>query len=84
VSDLDRLVRRLRGLPPRAWTERGRRATVRRLAEELVSIGGEGHRLPELPDYAMPDVIAVLGSDAYDVDPDRTAQLLAAALEETR
>ena len=57
---------------------------VRRLANELVAIGGEGHQLPELPDYALPDVIAVVGADALAKDEAATSKLLAAALEETR
>ncbi len=84
MSDLDRLVRRLRGLTSRGWSERNRRTAIRRLAEELAEIGGEGHRLPELPDHAMADVIAVLGADAAAVDLERTAQLVAEALAATR
>ena len=83
VSDLDLLVRRLRGLTPRGWRAHDRAGVVRRLADELVAIGGEGHRLPELPDYALPDVIAVLGADALAVDPAATSTLLAAALDAT-
>ena len=85
MSDLDRLVRRLRDLTPRAWAAEDRRAAIRRLADDLAEIGGEGHRLPpDLPDHAMADVIAVLGADAEAVDPERTAQLVAAALAATR
>jgi hypothetical protein len=84
MSELDRLVRRLRGLSPRGWAEGDRRAAIRRLAVALAEIGGEGHRLPELPDHAMADVIAVVGADAYAVDPARAAVLVTAALEQTR
>jgi hypothetical protein len=84
VADLDLLVRRLRGLTPRGWRAHDRAGVVRRLADELVAIGGEGHQLPELPDHALADVIAVVGVDALAVDPAATSRLLAAALEETR
>jgi hypothetical protein len=84
VSDLDRLVRRLRGFSPRSWRANDRVEVVRRLAADLVAIGGEGHRLPDVPDYALPDVIAVLGADALAADPVATAALLAAALDQTR
>jgi len=85
MSDLDRLVRRLRGLTPLAWAAQDRRATILRLAEELAEVGAEGHRLPAgLPDHAMADVIAVLGADAAAVDPEQTARLVAAALAATR
>jgi len=84
VNDLDRLVRRLRGFSPRSWQAQGRSETVRRLAADLVEIAGEGHRLPDVPDYALPDVIAVVGADALDVDAEATATLLKTALEQTR
>lgn len=84
MSDLDRLVRRLRGLTPRGWRAQDRADVVRRLAADLVAIGGEGHRLPDVPDYALPDVIAVVGADALAVDPVAAAALIAAALEATR
>jgi hypothetical protein len=82
MSDLDRLVRRLRSLPPSAWRSGGRDLVVRRLAADLVTVGGSGHELPDLPDHALADAIAVLGREAQQVDPDRTADLLRAALSE--
>jgi hypothetical protein len=84
VSELDRLVRRLRGLTSRGWQAHDRAGVVRRLAAELVAIGGEGQRLPDLPDFALADVIAVVGADALAVDPAATTKLLAAALDSTR
>jgi hypothetical protein len=84
VGDLDRLVRRLRGFSPRTWRANGRVETVRRLVADLVSIGGEGHHLPDVPDYALADVIAVLGADALAADAPATSALLKAALEATR
>ena len=84
VSELDRLVRRLRHLTARGWRTQDRAAVVRRLAEELVAIGGEGHRLPELPEHALADVIAVVGADALVKDEAATSKLLAAALDATR
>jgi hypothetical protein len=84
VNDLDRLVRRLRGFSSRAWRTNDRSGVVRRLADDLVAIGGEGHRLPEIPDHALADVIAVVGADALAVNPAAANALLAAALEATR
>jgi hypothetical protein len=84
VTDLDRLVRRLRGFSPRSWRADGRAETVRRLAADLVAVGGEGHHLPDVPDYALADVIAVVGADALAADPEATAALLTAALDRTR
>jgi hypothetical protein len=84
VTDLDRLVRRLRGLTPRSWRAQGRVDVVRRLAGDLVAIGGEGHELPDVPDYALPDVIAVVGADALAVDPAAANRLIAEALEATK
>jgi hypothetical protein len=83
MSELDRLVRRLRGLSARAW-QTGRAEVVRRLAADLAAIGAPGRTLPDLPDHALADVIAVLAADAQDVDPHRTAELIAAALAATR
>jgi len=84
VSDLDRLVRRLRGFSPRSWRADQRVETVRRLAADLAEIGGEGHPLPDVADHALPDVIAVLGADALAVDPAAATALLGAALDATR
>ena len=83
MSDLDKLVRRLRGLTPRGWRAHDRAGVIRRLAAELVAIGGEGHLLPDVPDHALPDVIAVVGADALAADPAAASRLLAAALEAT-
>jgi hypothetical protein len=83
VGELERLVRRLRGLTPRGWQAHDRAGVVRRLADELVTIGGEGHDLPEVPHYALADVIAVVGADALEVDPTTASRLLAAAYEQT-
>lgn len=84
MDELDRLVRRLRGLTSRGWRAHDRIGVVRRLAVELVAIGGEGHVLPELPDYALPDVIAVVGADAIAVDPIAAQRLIETAWEQTR
>jgi hypothetical protein len=84
VTDLDRLVRRLRTLTPRSWQANDRSGVVRRLAHDLVAIGGEGHQLPDLPDYALADVIAVVGADALAVDAAAATALITKALEETR
>jgi hypothetical protein len=84
VTDLDRLVRRLRGLTPHGWRTQDRAGVVRRLADDLVAVGGEGHQLPDLPDHALPDVIAVVGADAFAVDPTAAQRLIEAALEATR
>ncbi|MDQ1696385.1 MAG: hypothetical protein QOJ03_1738 [Frankiaceae bacterium] len=79
MPELDRLVRRLRGLSPSGWRYADRAQTIRRLAADLVAIGGAGHELPAVPDYALADVIAVVGEDAYAADPLATEQLVAAA-----
>jgi hypothetical protein len=84
VSDLDLLVRRLRGLSPSGWRARDRAATVRRLVAELAAIGGEGHPVPDLPEHALADAVAVLGADALEVDAAATGALLQAALDATR
>src|SRR3954453_20271894 len=64
-ADLARLVRRLRGFSRRAWSQGDTERRVRALAEALVVIAGEGHRLPEdLPTHALGDVVAVVGHDA--------------------
>jgi hypothetical protein len=85
-ADLDRLVRRLRGLSARAWQAAGRRAAVFRLLEQLAAITAPGHTLPELPDYALADAVAVLGHDAL-ADPEHAegaAHLLRDALDHTK
>ena len=84
MTELDRLVRRLRGFSPRSWRTNGRLETVRRLAADLVELGGEGHRLPDVPDYALADVIAVVGADALAADAAAAEALIKQALEATR
>jgi hypothetical protein len=84
VTDLDRLARRLRTLTPRSWRAQDRVGVVRRLADDLVAIGGEGHQLPDVPDYALADVIAVVGADALAADPPGATALITSALEATR
>src|SRR3954463_12999909 len=65
AADLARLVRRLRGLSRRGWSPGDVEQKVRALAEALVAIGGEGHRLSDdLPVHALADVVAVVGQDA--------------------
>ena len=85
-SDLDKLVRRLRRFGPRAWATGDNAGRVRALAEALAVIGAEGHQLPEVPDRALADVVAVVGHDALEVH-DATAAvhaLLKDALDRTR
>src|SRR4051794_28985981 len=84
MTELDRLVRRLRGFTARTWRGEGRADAVRRLAAALVEVGGSGHRLPDLPEHALADAIAVLGAEAEAVDPSATARLVALALQEAR
>ena len=71
-DDLDRLVRRLRHLSPAAW--RSRRAAVVALLERLADLGGTfaiwpERMLPDLPDHALADAVAVLGGDLLEVVP---------------
>lgn len=85
-TELDRLVRRLRGLSARAWSAGERRAVVRRLLGDLVDATAPGRTLPDVPDHALGDAVAVLGHDALD-DPntrERAAQWLRDALDATR
>ena len=84
MTELDRLVRRLRGFTSLTWRAHDRAGVVRQLAVDLAVVGAPGRSLPELPEHALPDMIAVLGADAADVDPARTAELVAAALAATR
>jgi hypothetical protein len=85
-ADLDKLVRRLRGLSPRAWATGGREEHIRALAAALSVIGGEGHELPRIPTHALADVVAVVGHDALDMQGAAPAvrALLLDALEKTR
>jgi hypothetical protein len=66
-ADLSRLVRRLRGLSAAAW--RSRKAPVEDLLAGLerftAQLEGRPPRpLPEVPDYARADAVAVLAGDA--------------------
>ena len=86
AADLERLVRRLRGLSRGAWDSHGRRATVRALLDRLAELSAPGHPVPELPDHALGDAVAVLGQDAL-ADPETAegaAQLVRDALDQTR
>lgn len=81
-GDLDRLVRRLRHLPAAAWP--AHRDAVRRLLVELAGLGDalEPHELPDLPDHALPDALAVLGGDAIDAAQRSADPRLRAAVSE--
>ena len=82
-ADLDQLVRRLRGLSRRAWSQR--REAVQRLCAELVALGEPGHDLPDLPDHALADAVAVLAREAQrNGRRDEVAAAVRRALEETR
>jgi len=90
-ADVDLLVRRLRGLSARAWTARGRRDVVRRLCADLAALGEPGHVLPDLPDHALGDAVAVLSHEAIRFQAtqqngrrDEVAAAVRRALEETR
>jgi hypothetical protein len=83
-DELERLVRRLRSLSPRAWASR--RDVVRRLLDDLAALSAPGRRVPDLPDHALGDAVAVLGQDALS-DPEtreRAAHLVRGALDATR
>lgn len=90
AADLERLIRRLRGLTARAWRNGGRRGAVDRLTATLVALGEPGHELPDLPDHALGDVVAVLAREALHFQEgakgrrDEVAAALRRALEETR
>ena len=86
AAELDRLVRRLRGLSKRAWDTGERRAAVHELLARLADLSAWGHTLAPLPDHALGDAVAVLGHDAL-ADPEHAegaAQLLRDALDKTR
>lgn len=86
-ADLARLVRRLRSFSPRRWSQGDAEERVRALADALVAIGGEGHRLPAgLPTHALADVVAVVGHDALETEGAAPAvrALLLDALDATR
>jgi len=83
--DLDVLVRRLRGLSARGWATRGRRDVVRRLCADLAALGEPGHVLPDLPDHALGDAVAVLSHEAIQNGRrDEVAAAVRRALEETK
>jgi hypothetical protein len=91
AAEVDQLVRRLRGLSPRAWATGGRRDAVRRLCADLVALGEAGHVLPDLPDHALGDAVAVLSHEALKFQAtqrngrrDEVAAAVRRALEETR
>jgi hypothetical protein len=78
-SELDRLVRRLREFSPSAWTPR-RRDAVLAVLRELAALGDgfESRQVPDLPDHALADALAVIAGDALDAaersaDPQRLA-----------
>jgi hypothetical protein len=88
---VDQLVRRLRGLSPRAWAGRDRSGAVRRLCADLASLGEPGHELPDLPDHALGDAVAVLAHEALAHQSaqqngrrDEVAAAVRRALDETR
>jgi hypothetical protein len=88
-ADLDKLVRRLRTLSRRAWDQR--REPVRRLVADLVALGEPGHPVPDLPDHALGDAVAVLAHEALTFQAtqqngrrDEVATAVRRALEETR
>lgn len=57
-AELDRLVRRLRHLPSGQWP--ARRPVVLTLLRRLAG----GRVVPDLPDFALPDAVAVVGWEA--------------------
>jgi hypothetical protein len=84
MTDLDRLVRRLRSYSPRTWRDAGRLERVRRLVGDLVEVGAPGRVAPDLPPHVLPDAVAVLGADALDADAARAARVIRTALDELR
>jgi hypothetical protein len=84
MTELDRLVRRLRSFPPRAWQDPARGALVRRLAADLAAVGAPGHVPPDLPDHVLADAVAVLAADAMDANAARAAGIIRAALDALR
>jgi hypothetical protein len=82
---LGHLLGRLRGFSARTWAAGDRRGAVRRLADDLVALGEPGHELPDLPDYAYADVVAVLAREAMQQGRrDEVAAALLTAWNETR
>ena len=85
--ELDLLVRRLRGFPAARYAAAAppfptRADAAWHLAQRLVELAGSGQRIPDLPVAALPDVLAVVGRDLLDADPDvdTTARALAETL----
>lgn len=77
-DELEKLVRRLRHLSPGAWARH--RQQVHEVLCALAELGDsiEPRQVPELPDHAMADAVAVIGGDAVDAaqrsaDPQRVA-----------
>jgi len=68
MADLDKLVRRLRGYTARTWRSNGRAEAVRRLATDLAALSAPGRAVPEIPDHALADAVAVLGMAALDAE----------------
>jgi hypothetical protein len=69
ATELERLVRRARGLTSRSWPTR--RHAVETALTRMEQLGRErenrvGHPVPELPDYALADALAVLGGDVIE------------------
>lgn len=75
AEQLDRVVRRLRHLSARAWRTGDRSHATRQLAQLLAEIAQgveerdlgappQWHTVPDLPDHALPDAVAVTGHDA--------------------
>lgn len=70
IGELNRLLKRLRSLSPAAW--RPRRSSVLDLLDGLIDLsarfeGTTSHALPDLPDYALADAVAVTGFDCVDL-----------------
>jgi hypothetical protein len=85
---LELLIRRLRSLSDRAWSTRREPALV--LLRQLAALGSAvedvgPHEVPDLPDYALADAVALVGGDlleAASLRGDRAA--LERALAELR
>jgi hypothetical protein len=79
VAELNRLIRRMTQLSPRAWSTR--REPVRGLLRELAVLDAtlestDRHEVPDLPDHALADATAVIGGDvleALSVNPDQAS-----------
>jgi hypothetical protein len=69
AAELTRLIRRLSSLSGRAWT--ARRAPVATLLTGLAALdlaleGTGSHQVPDLPDHALADALAVIGGDVLE------------------